>query len=400
MAEMETLKQRRRSRRLHEGGKKDSAVAYSDDELISTGKDDDRARTVGPCPSIPRRNNLNQTAASEFGMVYQESAYSDQYGAENDLASLAYTESDDGTADSSDDCSTCRSRSTKTRRCVRNQNESSTNNDIDNYINDKPVQHCEVGKYMAAREMTPLQERMNALTVLPSTFYCVMFFLSGSWLSQSFIEAYAKGMVDDDGFDSSQCITSSWFPHLHALPPLPPLAAAIGILCHAPFSMIYHWKYAHRLPPGLPRTNHWSRRMDQAMIHFCCAFMAYSSTGDWNFFLANALFNMDCFYRQFLREVRPRRNQVRIGMSIVFYTMPLLKRGEYLAYCQLAFLFAVGGWLFGQYPIGGWSHSAFHIVMTFVPPVMFSAALDLSSSQSRLEVAAHCAILADENFLS
>lgn len=206
--------------------------------------------------------------------------------------------------------------------------------------------------------------------------------------------------MDDTSFNDSQCISWSWMPHLHTLPPLPPLAAAIGILCHAPFSMIYHWKYAHRLPPGLARTTHWSRRMDQAMIHFASACMAYATSGSWDFFLVNLLFNMDCFYRQFLTEVRPKRNQVRIGISVVAYTIPILKRGEFLTYTELFVLFAISGWLFARYPIGGWSHSVFHIVMTLVPPIIMAAALDLPASQSQLKAAAHCAILAKDTLIS
>jgi hypothetical protein len=328
-------------------------------------------------------------------------SYSDQRDSEYDLASLAFTESDDGATDSSDDSYISQSPTAeKRRRTRRKQKESSTKNETDSYYNSKPAKQCEVGKYMTAREMSPLQERMNALTVLPSTYYCIMFFLSGSWLSKSFIEAYAHDMIDDNEFDNSQCLTSIWLPNMHALPPLPPLAAAIGILCHAPFSMIYHWRYAHRLPPGLARTTHWSRRMDQVMIHFCSICMAYATSGRLNFFLVNAVFNMDCIYRQFLLEVRPKRNQTRIGISILAYTIPLLQRGEFMVYLKLFALFSTGGWLFGKYPIGGWSHSVFHLVMAIIPPIIFAAALDLSASQSQLEVAAHCAILAEKTLVS
>mmetsp|Transcript_772 Transcript_772/g.1767 ORF Transcript_772/g.1767 Transcript_772/m.1767 type:complete len:398 (-) Transcript_772:242-1435(-) len=391
---------RRRSPRLiaREGSETDSTILYSNDEISLTLKND--PRTANSYPSRSRRN-LKQTAASEFDMDCQHSDYTFEDVSENDLASLAYTDSDDGTADFSDDCCACGSQSAEIRqRLGRKENEGSTNNYIDSYIDAKPLEHCEVGKYMASRVMTPFQERLNAFTVLPSTYYCIMFFLSGSWLSQSFIQDYANEMVDDHEFDESQCITSSWLPHLHALPPLPPVAAAVGILGHGPFSMIYHLKCAHALPPGLPRTKHWSRRMDQAMIHFQSVGMAYASTGRLDFFLANLLFNMDCFHRQFLPKVVPKRNQVRLGMSIFFYTLPILMRGEFMAYFQLGIIFGVGGWLFGQYPIGGWSHAVFHIAITFVPPVMFWSALNLPSSRGQLEVAAHCAMLAGKAFPS
>jgi len=379
----------RRSARLR--NKREAALADANAETITSVEDDRRGRAVSRYPSTRRRNRKQN---SEFDVSDKDSDCSHHDGTDNEMASLAYTESDDGTVYLSDDCSTSRGVTTDKETPDQNEHKSSTSNF------DEHVQHCEVGKYMASREMTPLQERMNALTVLPSTYYCIMFVLSGSWLSESFVEAYAQRMVDDDGFDTSQCIDSSWFPHLHALPPLALLATAIGILSHAPFSMIYHWRYAHRLPAGFPRTNHWSRRMDQAMIHVMCAFISYGLSGDWRYFLANALFNMDCFYRQFLQKVRPRRNQVRIGMSIFFYALPLLMRGEFGAFSKLAVLCAFSGWLFGQYPIGGWSHAVFHICLAFIPPLLFPFALKLSSSQSQLELAAHCAILADKGVLS
>lgn len=381
---------RRRSPRFLQGNENASTIACANDELISNSKNDRRKVS---------RSGVKEDSATEFDMRYPESDCTDHDSTENDMASLAYTESDGGTSDS-DDCDPCGSRSTETRQRIgRKRMLVSTNNDsINNSIDNKPVHHCEVGKYMASRVMTPFQERLNALTVLPGTYYCIMFFLSGSWLSQYFIQDYADRMVHDNDFDHSQCFNSSWFPHLHALPPLAPLAVLLGVLAHGPFSMIYHLNCAGSLPPGLPRTIHWSRRMDQAMIHFQSACFAYGSTGRLDFFLVNALFNMDCFYRQFLPKVVPRRNQVRIGLSIAFYTFPVIMRGEFLAYFQLAIIFALGGWLFGAYPIGGWSHAAFHLVITFVPPILFWTGINLPSSQEKLEVAAHCATLANESF--
>jgi hypothetical protein len=258
----------------------------------------------------------------------------------------------------------------------------------------------DVAKYMAKREMTPFQERMNAVTVMPGAFFCIMFLLSGSWLSPSFVEEHGYTPATSENFDESQCLSWTWTPHMHAPPPLPLMAAAFGIIAHAPFSFIYHWKYAHRLPAGLPRTNHWSRRMDQVMIHFCSGLMAYATSGRWDFFLANALFNMDCIYRQFIPKVHPRRNQMRIFISVLAYTIPLLRRGDVMLFAKLWLLFSISGWLFGMYPIGGWSHSVFHIVMAFVPPLLMTAALELPASHGQLQVAAQCAVLAKDSLVS
>jgi hypothetical protein len=261
----------------------------------------------------------------------------------------------------------------------------------------------DVDKYMASREMTPFQERMNAVTVMPGAFYCIMFLLSGAWLNKSFVEENGYEMMNTNTgaiFDGSQCLSLSGMPHLHAVPPLPLIAAATGIVLHAPFSFIYHWKFAHRLPAGFARTNHWSRRMDQAMIHFCSATMAYATSGRLDFFLVNAVFNADCIYRQFLKRVRPRRNQARIYISVVAYTIPILRRGDMVLFGQIWSLFAISGWLFSQYPIGGWSHSAFHVVMAFVPPLLMAAAVDLPASQDQLKVAAQCAVMAKDSLVS
>jgi len=139
--------------------------------------------------------------------------------------------------------------------------------------------------------------------------------------------------------------------------------------------------------------------MDQAMIHVCSALMSYATSGRFDFFFATALFNADCVYRQFLKRVRPRRNQARIGVAMFLYCLPILRRGEFALYGKLLVLFSIGFWLFSRYPIGGWSHSAFHLVFAFVPPMLMTAALELPASQNQLGVAARCAMLAEDGFV-
>jgi len=255
------------------------------------------------------------------------------------------------------------------------------------------LNEVDVEKYMARREMTPLQERVNAITVIPGAFYCLLFLLSGAWLEQEHKDRISDEMVDSQIQYTGEpgCISSAWFPHLHALPPLPVAAAAIGIIIHCPFSFLYHWHYAHRLPPGLPRTTHWSRRMDQAMIHVCSALFAYATSGSLDYFLVNLCYNLDCALRLFRKKVYPRRNQFRIFVSSVAYTIPLIRRGDFSIFFQIWFFFAISAWLFVQYPLGGWSHSAFHLVMAFTPPMLMASAMNLEISQDQLKVAARCA---------
>ena len=48
---------------------------------------------------------------------------------------------------------------------------------VDAPLNEKDMAcQSDVHKYMAKREMTPLQERFNAVTVMPGAFYCFLFF--------------------------------------------------------------------------------------------------------------------------------------------------------------------------------------------------------------------------------
>jgi hypothetical protein len=56
--------------------------------------------------------------------------------------------------------------------------------------------------------------------------------------------------------DDSSCISSSWSPYLYVPGTSSPPSRCRCLGDHPPrsFSFIYHWHYAHRLPPGLPRT--------------------------------------------------------------------------------------------------------------------------------------------------
>mmetsp|Transcript_490 Transcript_490/g.817 ORF Transcript_490/g.817 Transcript_490/m.817 type:complete len:461 (+) Transcript_490:145-1527(+) len=297
----------------------------------------------------------------------------------------------------------------------------------------------DVSAYMSWREMTPLQERINAITVIPNSCYCLYFLLAGKWLGTEVIERAREAMgvgdscagTDTSFFASSDeasfswtqnmmeydpvtiaqemssmsfyesyekfgCIRSTMFPSLHALPPLPVLAATAGFILHTPFSFMYHWKYAHRLPPGLARIEHWSRRFDHVFMHVICTCMSYATSGSWNYFLACAMLNADCIYRQFLPEVRPRRNLIRIGLSVIAYTMPILWWGNVILFGKIYAILLICFWLFAGYPIGGWSHSVFHATIALLPPLLMTAACDLSSSRAQIQTAAMCAVLKEE----
>lgn len=268
------------------------------------------------------------------------------------------------------------------------------------------LEEVDVEKYMARREMTVTQERWNALTMIPSPLYCLYFVLSGIWVTPDLVQEMREESTDAAigglrGFgglanafvgDSRGCLPPTYWHNIPALPPLPLLAVAAAITVHAPFSFLYHYKYAHSLPPGAPRTNHWSRRMDQAMIHLASALISYGTSGSWDFFVANVIYNADCIYRQFQRKVRPRRNKIRIMISVVAYTMPILRRGDIWLFFQIWSVFGFGFWLFGAYPIGGWSHAAFHLVVALAPPLLMVAACELPASLEQMKLAARCVL--------
>jgi hypothetical protein len=248
-------------------------------------------------------------------------------------------------------------------------------------------------EYRSKRKMSLVQERWNAVTMIPSPLYCVYYILAGVWV-HSLPSGAAIGLEDGDfpaasGDVESHCLPPSRWHSMPALPPLPVLAVAIAILLHAPFSFIYHWRYAttHDI-------THWSRRLDQSFIHVASALVSYATSGSWDYFCANVLYNAECIYRLHLPRFRPRANQMRITISILAYVFPILRRGDVVLFLQVSVVLGVGGWLFSSYPIGGWSHAAFHIVMCLLPPLIMEAASELPVSQSQMQIASSCAGIA------
>jgi hypothetical protein len=157
----------------------------------------------------------------------------------------------------------------------------------------------DVHSYMSRREMTAQQELWNALTMLPSPLYSIYYILAGNWLSYSW-----EG--DHEYAGEEECAHSQYSPIYFC--PVPVIFVALAISLHAPFSFLYHYKYASSLPVGLGRTDHWSRRLDQSMIHAASALISYSTSGNGYFFIANFLYNADCMRRQCEKKVRTARS--------------------------------------------------------------------------------------------
>jgi hypothetical protein len=267
-------------------------------------------------------------------------------------------------------------------------------------------------KYMSAREMTPLQERWNAITMIPPPLFCICFLLSGNWISKQMFANAIKELEQNNDLSMDALSTSfendptcfDWsnvpllgrllFQYIYAMPPLPLIAITLGVVVHAPFSFLYHWKYAHVLSPA-KRTDHWSRRMDQSMIHVSSALTSFGTSGYWDYFLVNVLFNADSIYRQFKAQVKPRRNQGRLGVSIIAWAVPILRRGDWDMFFAVSLTLAIGFFLFIKYPIGGWSHAAFHLTLLPLMPLILTVATNLPSSKAPLHEAARCFALAE-----
>lgn len=156
--------------------------------------------------------------------------------------------------------------------------------------------------YMSRRTMTSFQERLNGLSMLPGAFYCLYYTFSGVWLFDNVDQVHPSALENIEGANVSCRITSWALQDLYVMPPLPILFIALGVVSHAPFSFIYHWHYCTTLPPGKPRFDHWSRKLDQAFIHVASAFVSYGTSGSWDFFVANAAFNAHCVWRNLVSK--------------------------------------------------------------------------------------------------
>lgn len=269
----------------------------------------------------------------------------------------------------------------------------------------KPTfKEVDVEAYMANREMSALQEKCNALTMIPLPVFCIYYIWSCCWIPAAMIEEL-KGEVQAAGTtranwpahwmgEPADCLPPTWgLLSLPYVPPAPVLAVALGVILHTPWSMLYHWKYAHQLPAGSPRMNHWSRRMDHAMIHLAAAIIAYGTSGcSWNYMMATGLFNADSAYRHFEHKVAPRRNKVRTFLAVLAYSMPLLRSGHAELFLEFWAVMGVCGWLFAAYPIGGWSHAAFHALLVIPLFPLLEAASLTGAAQESVIMAAQCTV--------
>jgi hypothetical protein len=185
---------------------------------------------------------------------------------------------------------------------------------------------------MLSRAMSPAQELLNAFTILPGALLSLLLLFSAG----------------------DRLTASNSFPML---------AAVAGTCLHAPVSFLYHYLCATTIPPGYPRSASAYRRADQAMIHLNSACYAYALSGSLAYFLPCAAFNLAAGRLLFSERVRPRRNKALIALSILLYTAPVARRGCWGAFAGMWALVLAGCTCFATYPVGGWSHALFHLIM-------------------------------------
>jgi len=259
------------------------------------------------------------------------------------------------------------------------------------------------------RAMTPKQELWNAVTMIFGPCFCIYFLLSGSWLTTDDIEKVRNSLVDSQETSTTiqdwsmissftneskrnMCIHSTIFPYLYAIPPWTSLAVALGIAIHTPASINYHLYCAYKIPAGPLRLDHWSRRLDQAMMHFMSLCWSYGSSGHWDYTLAAMAFNLDSIYRLYRRPFRPRNVLMRFGIAIMIQTLPFLRAGFVLLCVKLFLIYATSAFIFSRYPFGGYSHGVFHLVMAIAPPLVIIASSKLPVVEDQIRFAALCAI--------
>lgn len=229
--------------------------------------------------------------------------------------------------------------------------------------------------YLDKRVMSSAQEWFNAFTMLPGMLYSLDFLVGGRW---------REGVGDD-----STWTDDAWTGGGACLPPLPLVAGASACLLYSSCSILHHCLCAVTLAPSA-RVAHWSRRLDAASIHLASAIASYATTGRADYCLLTLLFNLDCIAKQFEEEIRPRRNLARTAASILLYVLPTLACDRSDIFWRFLVMFAVAGWLFVCYPVAGWSHGLFHLVLGFLPVLVIAAAMELESTRIDMAMTSRC----------
>ena len=144
---------------------------------------------------------------------------------------------------------------------------------------------------------------------------------------------------------------------------------------------------------AIDRMGHWIGDVGFSLMDRCSYFQILVGTGTTvPGLVINHHFNDFTHEFLFARliQIRPRQNQIRVFISMLAYTIPILNRGDFTLFAQCWLVLFLSGYFFIAYPLQGWSHAVFHLVICFVPPLLMQAALTLPSSQPYVQTAIHC----------
>lgn len=98
------------------------------------------------------------------------------------------------------------------------------------------------------------------------------------------------------------------------------------------------------------------------------------------------------------KSVQPRNTLVRMGIAFFLPILPLIIVGKVVAALSIVIIYGIGVWLFSQYPLGGWSHTAFHLVFFLTIPIYMYTSLDLAFTKSQIELVAKCTLITRMDF--
>ena len=265
------------------------------------------------------------------------------------------------------------------------------------------------------RHMSQNQEIWNALTMIFPTGIGIYYLLSSGFISEDAIlraeeaprvqnlhtmntifGATSTGSVHQE----HQGISSPYFPSLHALPPIATISVALGYMLHSPCSMFYHYLCAYKLDTAPRRMDHWSRRLDQSIIHFLGCFVNFGTSGSIAYCLMTLAFSVDSIVRLFKPGFRPKENQIRMVLTMSFSVMPAVIYGYYDDAAKIALIYAISAWIFAKYPFGGYSHGIFHLVAALATPIQLGMSTRLIASQEAIDIAAKCTVLLRGPFIN
>jgi len=257
----------------------------------------------------------------------------------------------------------------------------------------------QVKKAQKRAVMNAKQEVMNALTMLPPVIYCLFYLFTCAWLTPSDIEATKKSFINGNTqVNGCYPLGSSLFSKLYSWPPDTVLSICIGSLICSACSFNYHLMCAFVLPPGISRIYHWSRRLDQSMIHIMSIFWCYASSGNMEYVVISIAFNVDSIYRIFQRKFWPKRIVTRIAIAFIIHSLPIILHETMKFNFLYLMIHCICFWVFHNYPFGKWSHTMFHLFMTTVPAMIMKASMKDERNQEHIDHAAKCLLLYGRSF--